>query len=153
MSDIDCTSQLSRTMAVPDIFGILHVPLGILRDHRWKHKLRQWSGMYHLVELQFVPQRNLRRRTAAADIPGICELSCGQLSDVAWIAELSGRLQLSAASTDHPRSKLRDSLCSGDHARESDVSGRRFMRAQSDLSEIRHLCWRADLCACGNLRR
>lgn len=116
MSDIDCASQLSRAMAMSDIFGILHVPLGILRDHRWKHKLRQWSGLHNLVELQFMPQRNLRRRTAAADIPGICELSCGQLSDVAWIAELSGRLQLSAASTDNPRSKLRDLVCSSDDA-------------------------------------
>ena len=153
LPDFNCTGELSRPVAVSDVLGVLHVSFRVVRDDRWKRKLREWSGLYHMVEFQFLQQRHLRRRTATADIPRVCELSCGQLSDVAWIAELSGRLQLSAASTDYPRGQLRDSVCPGDDAGKSDMPGCCLMRAKPDVPSVRHLRGRADLCACRHVRR
>lgn len=69
LPDVHRDGQLPRRMALSDLLWLLHLSVGLVRDHRRLHELRERAGLLHVVEFLHLPRLPMSGNSGpAADV-------------------------------------------------------------------------------------
>lgn len=155
MSDFNRAGKLPRPVAVPHVFRIQHLSGGLVRDDGRGNQLHQRRSMHHLVELLYMPCMAMRR-TAAADVPIVRDVSTVTMRYMAGITLLSGRCivysDVCADGQLRRDSDMRRDYLRPDNSGQSVMRRRGIVCAESVVQCLWYMPRLRDLRSCGDMR-